>query len=125
MTEISIDIRHCMFNEFQLRNDANAAACHICAALREGVVAYRTCRDCLKRFCEGDTSLEVCPRSERSLQSDIERIKVLIEDNLSLIAICINIGKVNKLGRWLPHQLISDNIQQTITICNFLLSKHH
>ena len=32
-------------------------------------------------------------------------------------------GKVNKLGTWVPHQLTSDNIQQRISICNFLLSK--
>ena len=33
--------------------------------------------------------------------------------------------KVNKLGTWVPHQLTSDNVQQTITIYNFLLSKRH
>ena len=33
------------------------------------------------------------------------------------------IQKVNKLVRWLPHQATSDNIQQVIIICNFLLSK--
>ncbi|CAM4761217.1 unnamed protein product [Rotaria magnacalcarata] len=32
-------------------------------------------------------------------------------------------GKVNKLGTWAPHQLTPDNIQQRISICNYLLSK--
>ena len=75
------------------------------------------------------------------LQSDIERIKVLMEDNprlttrkLSTTLGCnqftidrhlSDIGKVNRLGRWLSYQLISDNMQQTITTCNFLLSKRH
>ena len=35
------------------------------------------------------------------------------------------IGKVNQLGTSVPHQLTSDNIQQAITICRFLLSKRH
>ena len=67
-----------MLYEFQLGNNASAAPCHICAALS---VADRTCPDWFKRFCEGDTSLGERLRSSRPLQSDIERIKVLIEDN--------------------------------------------
>ena len=74
-------IRHCMLYEFHLENNANAAASNICAALGEGTVADRTYRDWFKRFRETGTSLEDRPRFERPLHSDIERIKVLIEDN--------------------------------------------
>ena len=114
---------------------------YICAALGEGVVADRICPDCFKRFHDGDTSLENRPRSRRPLQSDIERIKVLIEDNPSLTPRELSamlgynqstidrhlhhVGKVNKLRTWLPHQLILDNIQQRIIICHFLLSKRN
>ena len=52
-----------MFYQFQLGNNASAAAHHIYAALGEGALANRTCPDCVKRFCEGDTSLEDRPRS--------------------------------------------------------------
>ena len=137
MSEISIHIRHCMFYAFQLGNNASAAAYHICAALGEGGVASRTCRDWFKRFHEGGTSLEDRPRSAHPLQSDIERIKVLIEDNpllttreWSAMPGCNqstldrhlhNIGKVNQLVKWFPCRLTSDNMQQTITICKFLL----
>ena len=73
------------------------------------------------------------------MESDIERLKVLIEDNprlttreLSTMLACNQstidrhlheMEKVNKLGTWVPHQLTSDNIQQRISICHFLLSK--
>ena len=93
----------------------------------------------LKEFREGDISLEDRPRPGRPMESDIERLKVLIEDNprlttreLSTMLGCNQstidrhlheMGKVNKLGTWLPHQLTSDNIQQRISICHFLLSK--
>ncbi|CAF3726921.1 unnamed protein product [Rotaria sp. Silwood1] len=53
-------------------NNASAAARNICAALGEGAVADRTCRDWLKRFRKGDMSLEDRPRSGRPLESDIE-----------------------------------------------------
>ena len=141
MSEISMRIHHCMLYEFQLGKNASAGARHICAALDEGVVANRTCRDWFKRLHEGDMSLKDRRKSGRPLQSNIERIKILIEDNppfttpeLSIMLGCNqstidrhlhDIGKVNKLGIWLSYQLTSDNIQQTITICNFLLSKRH
>ena len=139
MSEISMHIRHCICYQFQLGNNASAAALHICAALSKGAVTDRTCRDCFKRFREGDSSLEDYLRFRRPLQSDVVRIKVLIEDNPPLITHKLSamlecnqftidrhlhdIRKVNKLGTWLPHQLTSDNMQQTITTCNFFLSK--
>ena len=64
--------------EFQLGKNASVAARYICAAL---AVTERTCRDCFKRVRTTDMSLKDRPRSEHRLQSDIERIKVLIEDN--------------------------------------------
>ena len=121
--------------EFQLGNSASAAARNICAALGDDAVADRTCRDWFKRFREGDISLEDRPRSGCPMESDIERLKVLIEDNprlttreLSTMLGCNQstidrhlheMGKVNKLGTWVPHQLTSDNIQQRISICHF------
>ena len=134
-------IYHCMFYEFQLGNNVNAAACHICAALGEDAVADRTCRDSFKRFREDGTSLEDYPSSGRPLESDIERIKVLFENSsrlttreLSAMPGCNQstidrhlhgIGKVNKLGILVLHQLTSDNIQQRIIIWNFLLPKRY
>ncbi|CAF4257720.1 unnamed protein product, partial [Rotaria sordida] len=101
-------------------NNASAAARNICAALGEGAVTDRTCRDWFKRFREGEMSLEDRPRSGRPIEYDIERLKVLIEDNprlttreLSAILGCNQftidrhlheMGKVNKHGTWVPHK---------------------
>ncbi|CAF5136243.1 unnamed protein product, partial [Rotaria sp. Silwood1] len=81
MSEIPIHFRHCILYELQLGNNASAAARNICAALGEDAVADRTRRDWFNRFREGDMSLEDRPRSGCPLESDIERLKVLIEDN--------------------------------------------
>ena len=51
----------------------------------EGAVANRTFRHRFKRFRESDTSLEGRSRLRCPLQSNIERIKVLLEDSPSLI----------------------------------------
>ncbi|CAF3899266.1 unnamed protein product, partial [Rotaria magnacalcarata] len=53
-------------------NNATTAARNICAALGEGAVAVRMCRDWFKRFREGDMSLEDRPKSGRPLESDIQ-----------------------------------------------------
>ena len=126
MSKIPTHIRHCILYESQLGNSASAATRNICGALGDDAVADRTCRDCFKRFREGDISLEGRPRPGRPTESDIERLKVLIEDNprlttceLSTMLGCnqstidrhlYEMGKVNKLGTWVPHQLTSDNI---------------
>ncbi|CAF2068335.1 unnamed protein product [Rotaria magnacalcarata] len=125
---------------FQLGNNANIAARSICAALGEGIVADRTCCDWFKRFRDGDISLQDHPRFGRPAESDFERLEVLIEDNPRLTTRELlamlgynqstidhhlgQMGKVNKLGTWVPHELSVDNMQQRVTICNFLLSKY-
>ena len=139
MSEISMHIYHCMFYQFQFGNNASAATRYICTALGESSVADRICQDYFGRFREEDMSLEDGLRSGHPAESNIKRIRVVIEDNtrltireLSAMFGCIqstidrhlhDIQKVNKLVRWLLHQLTSVNIQQTITMCNFLLSK--
>ena len=116
-----------MFYQCQLGNNTSAATRHIYAVLGEGAVADHTCRDWFKRLRESNMSLEDRPRSQCLLQSDIERIKILIEDisslttrELSTMFDCNqsaisrhlhDIGKVNQLETLVPHQVTSNNVR--------------
>ncbi|CAF2993361.1 unnamed protein product [Rotaria socialis] len=82
MSEISSHIRHSILYQFHLGNNARVAGRTICATVSEGTVADRTCRDWFKRFRDGDISLEDRPRSGCPLESDIDRLKIVIEHNL-------------------------------------------
>ena len=85
MLEISMHIRYCMLYEFQLENNASAASRHMCCtSLHEGAVADLTSPDWFKRFREGGMPLKDRLRFGCPLQSHIERIKLLTEDNPSL-----------------------------------------
>ncbi|CAF5151984.1 unnamed protein product [Rotaria magnacalcarata] len=104
MSEIPIHIRHCILNEFQLGNNATTAARNICAALGEGAVAVRMCRDWFKRFREGDMVLiEDNPRlTTRELPAMLGCNQSTIDRHLH------EMGKVNILETWVPHQLPSE-----------------
>ena len=89
-------------------------------------VADRTCRHWFKRFQEDDISLEDYPRSRRPLQCDVERLQALIGDNpqlttgeISIVLDCNcstidsqlhQLGKVNRLGSRVLHQLTQQRI---------------
>jgi transposase len=128
-----------MLYEFELVHTAAVAARNICAALGEGTVAKRTCQFWFNRFRSGDKSLEDQPRSGRPVECDIEALLALVEDNprittreLAMELGCYHftieyhleqLGKVSKLGTWIPHELTPANKQQRVTICNSFLSR--
>ena len=91
----------------------------------EGTITDRAVRNCFVKFRSGDTSLKNEPRPGCSLDFDAEALKSLVECNAcqstreladklntSQSTICRHLekmGKVSKLGVWVPHALSEKN----------------
>jgi histone-lysine N-methyltransferase SETMAR len=105
------------------------------------VLEVRKCQRWFKKFAEGDLDLSDAPRSGRPVEFDNETLKSLIESDPKLTIEELSqqlgstrstvhrhleeIGKVHRVGKWVPHELSSANKEQRIIICNSLLTKHN
>jgi histone-lysine N-methyltransferase SETMAR len=139
MSEISIHVRHALLYEFELDHSAAEAHRNIVRALGADTVSSSTCQAWFRRFRSGDHSLEDHPRSGRPLEVDLDILRQLIEANphetirsLALTLGCSYttvdnalhvLGKVQKFGRWIPHQLSESNLHQRVECCLQLLSR--
>jgi [histone H3]-lysine36 N-dimethyltransferase SETMAR len=133
-------IRHCLLFEFELGHSAAEAQRHICQALGQDVISSRACEKWFKRFRSGDLSLEDHPRSGRPSQLDSSALRELVEadprQTTRSMAAALSVshttvanqlhalGKVVKLGCWIPHALSQQQLDQRSEVCTFLLSKH-
>ena len=92
------------------------------------------------KFCAGDFSLDDAPRSGRSVEVNSDQIETIIEDNQryttreiadilkiyksSLDHHLHQLGYVNHLDVWVPHNLSEKNLFNHVSACNSLL-KHN
>nr|KAF6392670.1 hypothetical protein mPipKuh1_007854 [Pipistrellus kuhlii] len=131
-------IRHCMLYEFQLGRKASEAAKNICSALGQGAVSARKCQRWFEKFCKGNFSLDDKSGRGRVSNFDQEALQALLVQNPQItqqeLATTLNcsqktisnqlraLGKVQKFGKWVPHELTDNNRNQRVTICSSLLS---
>lgn len=134
-----IHIRHCILFAFDRGLSGLAAAEEICKVYGEDAVTKRTCNRWFERFRSGERSLEDEPRSGRPSEIDNEELNSELKTNprqttreladkfgcshTTIEYHLHEMGKVQKLGIWVPHQLTLDNLNQRVTICNSLLSR--
>ncbi len=134
-------LRCCILYEFQLDHSAREAAANICRALGQGSVSHATCNNLFQKFRSGDTDLEDYPRPGHEPKVDNEELQNLLEIDprqttreLAAELGCTHtaiekhlhaMGKVCKLGAWVPHVLTDDNKINRVTICNSLLLRPH
>lgn len=132
-------IRHCMLYEFNSGKDETTATENICAAYGEDALTVRTCRRWFTKFRCGDTSLEDKPRLGRPVEIDDDALLSLVDadprlttrelaetlgsSHGTIITHLHQLGKVSKMGVWIPHQLSPFNMQQRLNICESLLSR--
>lgn len=126
---------------FHFKSNTSAVDAHrlICEAFGDDAVSRATCFNWFKRFSSGDYRLKDNQRSGRPSEIDEDLLLHVIEENPNLTTRDLakqfncahgtieqhlhNLGKVSKLGKWVPHILTEANKITRVSICQSLLSR--
>ena len=139
MESEKVHIRRVMLWKFNQGNSAKATAEKICSVYGEGLISDRAVRNWFAKFRSGDTSLKDEPRVGRSSNLDDNLLKTTLEQNprrstrdiagrlnTSQSTVCRHLeklGKVNKLGVRVLHNLSERNKENRMSIATSLLSR--
>ncbi|KAL6257781.1 hypothetical protein P5V15_011366 [Pogonomyrmex californicus] len=132
-------IRFSIHFTFHLKKNAAEPTAMICAAYGENAVSHTTCKRWYQKFRQGDFSLEDEPRAGRPQKIETDELQALLDINsaqtkkelaeqLGVTQQSISVrlhtmGKVQKEGRWIPHELSEDNKNRRRDTALTLLSK--
>jgi len=132
--------RHLLLFHFNRKESAAESARKIREVYGEDAMGDSTARKWFSRFKDGSFDLNDAPRSGRTSDFDEGHLNALIHDNprhstreLADIMACDHstivrhlsaMGKVQKLGAWVPHSLTENNKAQRVAISTSLLSRH-
>jgi histone-lysine N-methyltransferase SETMAR len=133
-------LRHLILFEFNRGSNGADAARNICAVYGENFTNKMTVNRWYARFREGNFELSDAPRSGRPVEFDEERLVALLQENnrqttrelaeqmgcdqSTIVRHLQSMGKVQKLGSWVPHELNQNNKNQRVTACASLLARH-
>ena len=131
--------RICMLYDFKLGKNAADSHRSLCKAFGEDTISLRQCQRWFQRFRDGDVSLEDEERGRPPQVIDDEELKRVIESDpcqttielakifdCSIMTISNHlraIGKTNRCGKWVPHQLTEANMATRMLDAGILLSK--
>lgn len=130
---------HCLLYEFDSGRTAAEAHRNINHVMGQDTISRSTCYNWYEKFRSGDRSLQDEARPGRPQTFDEAKLRVLIEADPRLTIRClaadlkagistvyrhlIAIGKVLKLGCWIPHDLSDFDKSRRSDICLSLLSR--
>lgn len=130
--------RHALL--FLFHSDLSAAEAHrrLQQAYGADALSYETCRRRFDRFQQGNYTIDDEVRSGRPMEMDVDVLKDLVESDPHLTTRDMSaqlgfthstieaglrkLGKVQKLGRWVPHELTQNDRDRRIDCCYNLLS---
>ncbi|RLU17526.1 hypothetical protein DMN91_009761 [Ooceraea biroi] len=135
------EIRIISLYEFKLGHSAALATRNINTAFGEGSANERRTRRWFEKFRSGDTNLDNLPRGHAPFVIDDTILKDMIEVDPTLtvreVAERLNVhhstvvrhlrrlGKVKKLDKWVPHELMERDKIRRLETCISLLSRHN
>jgi len=133
-------IRFSIHFAFHLKKYTTETTAMICVAYGENVVSYTTCRRWYQKFRQGDFSLEDESRAGYLQKIETNELQPLLDINsvqtekelaeqLGVMQQAISVrlhtmGKIQKEGRWVPHELFEDKENQRYDTALILLSKY-
>ena len=131
-------IRHCLLYEFR-RGISSADTVRNITSVYPDAISIRQCSRWFQRFREGDFDLSDGPKGGRPTTVDVAALKTLVEANprattrelaaevgtthTSIVTHLHRLGKVNKRGCWVPHELTAAQKANRLTTCLFLLAR--
>ena len=132
--------RHFLLFAFNQRSKVSKAAQDICAVYGEGAISERTAQKWFSRFAVGNFELSDYPRSGRPVQLEEKQLNDLIHEDPrqttrepaqkmgcshdTIARHLHSLGKVQKLGAWVPHVLDENHKLQRASISASLLTRH-
>lgn len=106
----------------------------------EQVPSYRSCREWFQRFKSGDFDLKDKERPGQPKKFGDAELQALLDENpcqtQEELAVQLNVsratvsnrlhamGKIRKLGKWVPHQLSEKQLEARLTACKNHLAEH-
>ena len=131
-------IRHCLIFLFHSQVKAAEAHRQLQQAYGEDAPSYHTCQLWFQRFKEGDYSISDNARTGRPLEVDLDTLLALVKsdpfdttrgyaDMLAVSHVTVatglaRLGLVQKLGRWIPHELSDFDKARRRDTCTSLIS---
>lgn len=127
---------------FYFRKGKNASQAHkkLCDVYGDEALKERQCQNWFAKFRSGDFSLKDEKRSGRPVEVDDAQIKAIIDsdrhsttreiaDKLHVSHTCIEnhlkqLGYVQKLDIWVPHELKETHLTQRINSCDLLKKRN-
>lgn len=132
-------IRHCLLFLFHCGKSAADSNRSICQVYGNDAVSARTCRGWFRKFESGKFDLNDKPRTGRPevvdnksiqymLDKDATQTTMTMAESLGVHKSSISrhlkaMGKIRKVGKWVPHHLTDANKSMRLHIANTLLQR--